>query len=126
LKHILIIILLLITTPAATQESVWVPARARWSPPATSIAYIDYITLAMPAVRYVIQHSVNGQAWYVYATTDDTTLAMSVNYYDAHRVRVAGIDSLGRIGEFSPASNTYAPIDSMPGPVGEVVRLVGE
>lgn len=81
-----------------------VRARGAWSPP----------TYGTPVDHYVLQHSINGASWYSYATTEDTSVVMSINFYDDHRIRVAGIDSLDRQGPFSLPSNTYCPADSFP------------
>jgi len=103
----LAIALLAITIIAfAAPEDFLVPSRANWSPP----------TEGPEVETYIIQHSINDGAWYSYATTTDTTLIIDLTYYDNHRVRIAGRDHEGNVGEWSEPSNYYSPIDSIPGP----------
>ena len=104
-----IVILLAIASVAIPQGDPMVDARARWSPP------LD----GTPVIGYVLQHSVNDAAWYDYSTSEDTTVVMTLTYYDTHRVRVAGIGLDSLRGAWSEPSNYYSPIDSIPGIPGK-------
>ena len=110
LRLALLVILLIAVTiiASAAPEDYYVPSRAQWSAPTEGPA----------VVMYILQHSVNDGAWINYATTTDTTVVIDLTYYDTHRVRVAGRDDEGNIGEWSEPSNYYSPIDSVPGPPG--------
>lgn len=100
---------------AQVDELGRVRARASWSPP----------TYGTPVVTYVVQHSINGEAWYYYASTEDTTINMYISFYDTHRVRVAGVDAENRQGPFSLPSNTYSPADSFPNQPSKPLRVGG-
>ena len=78
-------------------------ATGGWSPP----------TCNGPAKEYILQHSINGEAWQYVATTTDTLYTWDITFEDDHRIRVAAIDTLDRMGSFSYPSPTFATRDSL-------------
>ena len=81
-------------------------------------------TTGSPVDHYVVQHSTDGGAW---VTVDDnvTTLSftLSAAYDVEHRIRVAGVDALGRQGPWSTASDPYTPSLGAPGQPGQPIAV---
>ena len=100
------------------------PLLAQYNPPIEAHARWDAASYGDPAVKYIIQHSVNGLQWYPYAIVDTTYATMSVSYLDTDRIRVAGIDAGDRMSPWSEPSKIYIPADSLCGiPTEPLVTL---
>ena len=103
-----------VVPPDNANPDATINARCSWDAP----------TYGTPVVKYIVQHSIDGGAWYDYALTDgSTTLNMTINFWVRHRVRVAGIDANDRQGPYSDSSEIYAPADSLPHPPYPPVRV---
>lgn len=78
--------------------------------------------------HYVVEYTVNGGNWITFGDTADTSISF-VNVFNnlmTYEVRVAGVDSLGRQGVFSVASEPYRPDLGPPGQPGKPVFSFGE
>lgn len=71
--------------------------------------------------HYVIQHSVNGGAWTQVATSSSNTYTLTATVGEAHRLRVAGVDSQDRMGTYSSPSDSYTPDLGPPGQPGKPI-----
>jgi len=94
---------------APSQEPV--QATAGWSPP----------TYGTPVVHYLLQHQEEGGIWQTVSDTPDTFYTLTITYFDAHRVRVCGVDAQGRQGPYSLPSDWHTPADHRPGQPTDVV-----
>lgn len=74
------------------------------------------------AYSYIIQHSINGEPWISYATSTNTAIDMRLTFFDQHRARVAGRDSLDRLGPYSESSDILLPADNRPHPSGPPIK----
>ena len=74
------------------------------------------------AYSYIIQHSINGAPWTPYATSTDTTVLVRLTFFDQHRVRVAGRDSLDHIGPYSESSDILLPANNRPHIPGKPIQ----
>ncbi len=85
-----------------------------WTAPTTGSA-VDH---------YVIQHSEDGGAWITVEDEQATNAYALTAAYDAeHRIRVAGIDTQGRQGPWSVASDPYTPTLGAPGQPGQPIAV---
>ncbi len=94
---------------AIAQEDV----QYTWSPPSTG-SIVEH---------YVVEHSVDGGAFVEIAQVSAATYTLSADFEQEHRVRVAGVDSWGRKGAYSEASDPYTPSLGAPGQPGKPVAL---
>jgi hypothetical protein len=101
----------LAAAPAAAQTQT-MDVDYQWTAPTTG----------SPVDHYVVEHSVDGGAWTQIAaavTGNSYTLAATVGV--SHRIRVAGVDALGRQGTFSLPSDAYTPDAGAPGAPGKPI-----
>ena len=97
-------------TGAYAQEEV----TYTWTAP-TSGSAVDH---------YVVQHSVNGAPFVtINASVTGNTYLLTASYEDEHSIRVAGVDSQGRQGPWSVASDPYTPSLGSPGQPGKPVAV---
>jgi hypothetical protein len=96
---------------AVSQSPENVNVRASWSPP----------TEGSPVVLYVLQLSVNGEQFFTYGTTEDTTMIVTVTMHNEYIARVAGIDAQDRQGPWSLPSDPYVYDPGMPGEPGQPI-----
>jgi hypothetical protein len=103
-------LLLAFAMSAQAQESV----SYTWTAPTTG-STVDH---------YVVQHSADGGAW---VTVDENvtglTYVLTAAYDVEHRVRVAGVDALNRMGPWSTASDPYTPTLGAPGQPGQPIAV---
>ncbi len=80
-------------------------------------------TTGSPVAYYIVQHSVNGGAYVQVAEVGTPSYTLAADYDQEHRIRVAGVDALGRQGTFSVASEPYEPTLGPPGQPGRPIAL---
>ncbi len=104
------LVLIVLGTAAAAQEDV----SYTWSAPSTG----------SPVTHYVVQASVNGGP---FETVDDNVAVNSyilvAAYENEYAIRVAGVDSQGRQGPWSVASDPYTPTLGAPGQPGKPIAV---
>lgn len=98
--------------PVIPDHNPMMPARGSWSPP----------TVGTLAIKYRVEHSIDGAAWYPYAIVQDTTVSMSISFFNDHRIRVAGIDVDDRQGPFSIPSDVYNSSTIYPHPPTQPIK----
>ncbi len=109
----LLLALLLGLLPVAPSAQVSAEIQYTWSAPTTG----------SPAVRYVVQHSVNGGPFVTVGEAQSTSYTLSATFGDSHRIRVAGVDGQDRQGPFSTASEPYTPDLGAPGQPGQPIPV---
>ncbi len=98
--------------PASAQTTVQVTAS--WSAP----------TEGSPVQQYVLQLSTNGGSYTTVATVQGgTSQVLTLEIGNTYTARVAGIDSQGRQGPWSLASDPYTPDVGPPGQPGKPLIL---
>lgn len=98
----LIVFLLLMATTAFAYD---VEVTASWGPPMTG----------SPAVSYVLQISEDGGPFVTYATTNQTSVALTLEAWHTYVARVAAVDEQTRQGPYSEDSAPYTPDLGPPG-----------
>jgi hypothetical protein len=83
----------------------------QWTAPTTGAA-VDH---------YVVEHSVDGGAWTALGTVTANQYTLAAEVGVSHRIRVAGVDALGRQGVYSDASDPYTPDPGSPGQPGKPI-----
>lgn len=118
MKRALVLIMLLVASIAMGQtmatmamDQQTAEVRASWTAPITG----------SPVVTYVLQLSRDGEPFETYATTDTTTVIMSLDVLHEYIARVAGVDALDRQGPWSEPSSPYLVDPGPPGSPGTVV-----
>ncbi len=81
-------------------------------------------TTGSPAVQFNWNISDNnGATWTLAATTPDTVVTLPLTLLKTYIVKVAGVDALGRQGQFSVNADPFTPDDGPPGVPGKPARL---
>lgn len=110
------ITLLALLALAAFGSSAWAQEEVTytWTAPTTGSS-VDH---------YVIQHSVDGGPFVtVDANVASNTYLITLTYESEHAVRVAGVDTQGRQGAWSVASDPYTPTLGAPGQPGKPIAV---
>lgn len=113
-RHLLIAALglaLLTLGQSAAQAQTTVDVDYSWTAP----------TSGSPVDHYVVQHSVDGGAWYQVGTAASNSYTLSAEVGHSHRLRVAGVDAQSRLGEYSDPSDAYTPDPGPPGKPGKPI-----
>lgn len=95
----------------AAQAQTTMDVAYQWTAPTTGAA-VDH---------YIVEHSVDGGAWTQVASVATNTYTLTAEVGVSHRVRVAGVDALGRQGVYSDPSDPYTPDPGSPGQPGKPI-----
>jgi len=80
-------------------------------------------TTGSPAVSYVVQLRADGGTWTTIANVASNAYTLDATYGVSHELRVAGVDSQGRQGIWSEASDPLTPDAGAPGQPGKPIIL---
>ena len=106
-------IALTILVSAAAPALADVDVNYQWTAPTTG----------SPAVSYVVQLSSDGGTWTTIANVSSPQYTLDATFGVSHEIRVAGVDSQGRQGIGSEASDPLTPDAGSPGQPGKPIII---